>query len=397
VDNSPSIWVQSLRQRRSQQVSVPLTPNIYAWYHTMQQSHTVYFDKARASWLIFRYDDVQQVILDTRTFSSLRSPNLDGTADPITGGGILGMDPPHHRQLRALISQAFTPRAIALLEPRVTAIVQMLLEPFHGKSEMDLIDDLAFPLPLLVMSELLGVPTTDRDFFRQCSAEVVGAELTIRIAALKKLASYFQVLIQQRRREPREDLISELLRAEVEGEQIPELDVIGTCILLLVAGHETTTGLIGNAVVCFDEHADAMQELRAQPELLPAAIEEVLRYRSVVHSMSRVALADTALHDQEIKAGDWVLPLFASANLDETHFPDAMTFDIRRTPNRHMGFGYGIHFCLGASLARLEVRIALQALLERFSALQRIRTLPLEVKPKPDIYGLKHVPISLKA
>jgi len=162
----------------------------------------------------------------------------------------------------------------------------------------------------------------------------------------------------------------------------------------LIAGHETTTGLISNAIVCLDEHAEALHQLVVQPELLPLAIEEVLRYRAVVHTLPRVVTVDTVLGGQEIKAGNLLLPLFASANLDEAQFPNADNFDIRRTPNRHLGFGHGIHFCLGAPLARLETRIALGAMLERFPHMQRIRSIPLELKPSSFIYGLKHVPIT---
>jgi cytochrome P450 len=222
----------------------------------------------------------------------------------------------------------------------------------------------------------------------------VGSDYAARLATAKKIAGYFHGLIEQRRREPREDLISELILAEVEGERLPPQDLLGTCLLLLIAGHETTTGLISNAIVCLDEHPDAMRMLAVQPELLTIAIEEVLRYRGVVHTIPRVAARDTVLCGQEIKAGDLVLPLFASANLDEAQFPHADRFDIRRTPNRHLGFSYGIHFCLGAPLARSETRIALKAMLERFPNLKRDRTIPLELKPSSFIYGLKHVPIT---
>jgi cytochrome P450 len=394
VASTASFSYQEFLQRRTQQASVPLTLDIYTWYRHMQTSHAVYFDASRASWLVFRYDDVQRVVLDPHTFSSQRTPNPDGSIDPIASGGIVGMDPPRHRQLRSLISQAFTPRVIALLEPRITSIVHTLLDQVQDKGEMDVVDDLAFPLPVIVIAELLGVLSSDRDQFRQWSADYVGSDYALRLATAQKIAHYCQGLIEQRRQEPREDLISDLLRAEIEGEHLPEHDVLGTCLLLLIAGHETTTGLISNAIVCLDEHPEALQALMAQPDLLPQAIEEVLRYRAVVHTLPRVATVDTVFDGQEIKAGDLVLPLFASANLDEAQFPDPERFDIWRTPNRHLGFGYGIHFCLGAPLARLEARIALGAMRERFPTIQRRRTIPLELKPSSFIYGLKHVPIT---
>lgn len=398
MTNTPTLSYsyQELLQRRTQQASVLLTPDIYNWYQEMQKVHDVYYDASRASWLVFRYDDVHHVLLNPHTFSSQRTTNPDGSIDPIASGGILGMDQPRHRQHRALISQAFTPRVIALLEPRITAIVHSLLDEVQDKGEMDTVDNLAFPLPVIVIAELLGVPASDRDQFRQWSSDFVGSDYTLRLATAKKIAFYFHNMIEQRRKEPCEDLISALLRAEVDGEHLPEQDVLGTCLLLLIAGHETTTGLIGNAILCLDEHPESLHQLKEQPELLPSAIEEVLRYRAVVHTMPRVVHEDTVLCGQEIQAGNLVLPLFGSANLDEAQFPNADHFDIQRTPNRHLGFGFGIHFCLGAPLARLETRIALAALLERFPNWQRIRNVPLEVKPSSFIYGLKHLPITLK-
>ncbi|HEY6540802.1 MAG TPA: cytochrome P450 [Ktedonobacteraceae bacterium] len=389
-----SYGYEELLQRRTKEASVPLTPDIYSWYQEMQKTHRVYYDDVRASWLVFHYNDVHRVLLDTETFSSQRTTNPDGSIDPIASGGIVGMDPPRHRQLRSLISQAFTPRVVAQMEPRITAIVHDLLDEVQDKGEMDVVDDLAFPLPVIVIAELLGVPISDREQFRRWSADYVGADYALRLATAKKIAFYFHGLIEQRRRELREDLISALLQAEVEGEHLPEQDILGTCLLLLIAGHETTTGLISNAIVCLDEHPDALRELIAQPDLIPGAIEEVLRYRAVVHTMPRVVAKDTVLCGQQIEAGNLVLPLFASANLDEAQFPNANRFDIHRAPNRHMGLGYGIHFCLGASLGRLETRIALGAMLERFPNLQVTHSIPLELKPSSFIYGLKHLPIT---
>lgn len=360
----------------------------------MHVSQSVYFNDASASWFIFRYDDVRRVLLDTATFSSRRQINPDGSIDPVMGSNIIAIDPPRHRQLRALVSQAFTPRVIARLESRVTSLVHSLLDQVQDKGEMDVVDDLAFPLPVTVIAELLGVPSSNRDQFRQWSADIVGPDFALVRATAEKVTQYFQVLIEQRRIAPKEDLISALLMAEIDGEHLSDIEIQSNCSLLLVAGHETTTGLISNAIVCLDEHPEAMQQLVAQPELLPSAIEEVLRYRAVAHSTVRIVTVDTVLGGQEIKAGNIVLPLVASANLDEAQFPNANRFDIRRTPNRHLGFGHGIHSCLGAPLARLETRIALGIMLERLPHIQRIRTIPLELRPSSSIYGLKHVPIT---
>jgi cytochrome P450 len=184
-----------------------------------------------------------------------------------------------------------------------------------------------------------------------------------------------------------------MVHAEVDGERLPDAETIELCRLLLVAGHETTTGLIANAFMCFDEHPECLQDLLAHPELWSSAIEEVLRYRGIVHVIPRFAMVDTVLAGQQIKAGEAVIPIFSAANLDDRQFSNAAMFDIRRTPNRHLGFGHGIHFCLGAPLARLETRIALEMLYERFPGIHRNRAVPLAVKPSFIVYGLQHLPV----
>jgi cytochrome P450 len=387
-----SFSYDDLARRRTQLFSVNLSLDIYDWYQEMQQSHAVFFDASRAAWLVFRYAEVQQVMRDPQTFSSqLWRTNSDGKDDP-TSPGMLGMDPPRHSQLRALVSQAFTPRTVAGMESYIISIVEGLLDRIAHKREADLIAELAFPLPALVIAQMLGVPQSDHEHFRRWASEFV-ADGPRRNKAVQTMEQYFREMIAQRRREPQEDLISRLLHAEIDGERLPEDELIETCYLLLVAGHETTVGLISNALICFDEHPENMQELIARPELLPTAIEEVLRYRGVVHTSTRMATVDSVLGGQKIPAGDLVLPIFASANLDERQFPDASTFLLRRTPNRHLGFGYGSHFCLGAPLARLESRIALQQLLARFPTIRRRRNIPLVLKPSHFIYGLEQVPV----
>jgi cytochrome P450 len=393
MSNTVSFSYEDLARRRAQQTSVPLTLDMYEWYQEMLPSHAVIFDSSRASWLVFRYEEVQRVLLDAHTFSSQRDVGADGYVDPIKSGSFISMDPPDHRQLRAIVSQAFTPRVVADMEPRIIAIVQSLLDQVASRGEMDLVDDLAFPLPVIVIAELLGVPASDRERFREWSTDIVGTDRVQRAIAVQLLAEYFRALIIERRQDPRDDLISALLRAEADGKSLPEDELIGICVLLLLAGHETTANLIGNALVCLDEHPESLQELIAHPHLLPSAIEEVLRYRSILHTDMRVATVDTVLAGQEIKAGDQIILLLAAANLDERQFPHATTFDIRRTPNRHLGFGHGIHFCLGAPLARLEARITLQLLLERFPTIRRKRSVPLELRPSYLVYGFKHIPV----
>lgn len=388
----PGFEYQDFYRRREQQNSVLLTPEIFEWYEQILKSYRVYFDAERASWLILGYEEIQQVLSDPHTFSSQRDFGPDGKNRSF---GLVGMDPPRHRHIRTLISAAFTPRRIAQMEGRITAIVQALLEKVAGRGEIDIVDELALPLPIMVIADLLGLPTTDQDHFQQWVATTTGSDMLLRAEGFASIRRYFQALVEQRRREPGGDLVSALLEAEVDGERLPEGDVLGTCGLLLLAGHETTANLISNAVLCFDEHPQAWQELLEQPELLPSAIEEVLRYRSPVHTLGRVALLDTVVGGEQIKAGELVMTFFAAANRDGTQFPHADTFDIRRTPNRHLGFGHGIHFCIGAPLARLEARIALGALLSSFPRLRRKRDVPLELKPSWINYGMQHIPVTL--
>lgn len=365
--------------------------NPYPWFRMMRESNPVYFNSQRQSWSIFRYNEVQRVLSEHSSFSS----EFVGMNNPL-GSSIIGMDPPRHRQLRSLVTQAFTPRTVAQLAPRITAITHELLDAVASKGMMDVIDDLAYPLPVTVIAELLGVPLADRERFKYWSDQVVEATPHRDRNAQMEMSQYFRRMIEQRRREPQNDLISALLAAQIEGQHLNEQELLGFCILLLVAGNETTTNLIGNAVICFDEHPEAMEQLRAEPTLLPDAIEEVLRYRSPVRMLFRHATRDIELGGQQIHTGEGVAAWISSANHDETQFHDAETFDIRRTPNRHLAFGYGIHFCIGAPLARLESKIALEAMLTRLPGMRRKPDVPLEPIGSFILYGVKHLPITFQ-
>jgi cytochrome P450 len=212
----------------------------------------------------------------------------------------------------------------------------------------------------------------------------------------REMGTYFMRVIEQRRRKPEDDLISALLSAEIDGERLSVQDLLSFCVLLLVAGNETTTTLIGNAMLCFDTFPATIPLLREDPSLLPSAIEEVLRYHSPILTVSRRVTTDTTLGGQELKAGQYVRPMIAAANCDESAFPHALAFDIRRNPNRHIAFGYGIHFCLGAPLARLESKIAFTAMLERLTDIRRVQDVPLEPILDSGSQGIKHFPITFK-
>jgi cytochrome P450 len=365
--------------------------NPFPFYKMMRETDPVHSIAEYGMWQVFRYDDVQRVLSDYAAFSSNFA---QGQAQDPLSTSLISMDPPRHRQFRNIVTQAFTPRSVARLSDRITAIVTDLLDPIIAKGRMDIIDDLSYPLPVIVIAEMLGIPQQDRESFKFWSDAIVGTSGAVQGDPQREMGAYFLDMIERRRREPQDDLISALLDAQIDGQHLNQRELLGFCILLLVAGNETTTNLIGNALLCFDEHPEVMDQLRADPELIPDAIEEVLRYRSPVQMMYRRAVSDVMLEGRQIRAGQMVLAQIGSANRDEAQFPDADRFDIRRTPNRHIAFGHGIHFCLGAPLARLEARIALTHLLARLRDIRRVREQPLEPTGSDIVYGVKHLPIT---
>lgn len=371
--------------------------NPFPWYARMRRESPTSVDSHSGALSVFRYDDVQRVLSDFEAFSSERGRRDSSSA---LSSSLISSDPPRHRQLRNLITQAFTPRAVAQLTPRITAIVGELLDQVTASGHMDFIEDLAYPLPVIVIAEMLGIPASERAQFRRWSDAIVSpgaapAEGHLSFMdAQREMAMYFGRLIIERRADLRDDLISHLLTAEIDGQRLTEMELIGFCVLLLVAGNETTTNLLGNAILCFDEQPDVYERLRAKPDLIPNAIEEVLRYRSPVQSMFRAATGETDLGGVLTRPGQPVVAWIGSANRDETMFPNAHVFDIERTPNRHLAFGYGIHFCLGAPLARLEARLALEALSSRFRDIRRVPVAPLRWMESSIVYGVKNLPIT---
>ncbi|MBA3826057.1 MAG: cytochrome P450 [Ktedonobacterales bacterium] len=372
----------------------------FPWYATMREHAPVFQQGGGGPWHVFRYDDVQRVLSDYETFSS--QEGRGGGTDPL-GASIISLDPPRHRQLRTLAAMAFTPRAVAQLEPRIRAITNELLDAVVGRGTMDVITDLAYPLPVTVIAEMLGIPVADRARFKVWSDAIVqGSQEEAVAAALAtmgadwygEMVDYFRHTIEARKTAPQDDLISALIAAQVDGEHLSMQELIGFCILLLVAGNETTTNLLGNALLCFDESPATEQQLRAAPQLLPTAIEEVLRYRAPVPMMFRAAVKDVELSGQRVPAGSAMIAWIGSANRDGAQFPEPERFDITRTPNRHLGFGYGIHFCLGAPLARLEARVALGEMLARLRDIRRVPNVTLEPLGGNIVSGVRHLPVT---
>jgi cytochrome P450 len=379
----------------------------FTYYRKMRESNPVSYNEKNKTWSIFGYKDVLRVLTDYSNFSSeqiitpeqaSKSMLEEGTSEKdMLNKSIILLDPPRHHQLRSLVSQAFTPQAIALLTPRITQIVHEYLDKVAATGKMDIIQDLSYPLPVIVIAELLGVPAEDHVQFKHWSDGLLDPSPAASTEATVEMNRYFQQVIAERRSKPRADLISRLVAAEVDGEKLTEQELLGFCVLLLVAGNVTTTNLIGNAVLCLDEHPEVMDQLREDLSLLPSAIEEVLRYRSPVQFFMRTAVKDIVIGGKEIKRGQFVVPYLGSANRDEAQFPEPDVFDIRRAPNRHVAFGHGIHFCIGAPLGRLESKIAFEVLLTRFKNIRRVQGTQLELLQREGVLlGIKNLPVTFQ-
>lgn len=328
--------------------------------------------------LVSRYDDCMTIYRHPAASNDWRkSANWDPAASTETPTlSFLFLDPPDHTRLRGLVSRAFTPKRVEQLRPLAQQIVDQAFDRAEADGGMEVVADLAFPLPVLVICEMLGVPTADVDAFKQWSAVTArgldpdftwppGLQETFS-AAVQEARQYFRQLIARRRKEPDDDLLSGLLEAEEQGDKLNETELLNILFLLLVAGHETTVNLIANGVLAFGRYPDQLERLRHDPSLARSAVEEVLRFDPPVHILGRVPLADIELSCGTVSAMDDVVTLPAAANRDEAHFSRPGTFDIGRAENRHLGFGFGVHTCIGAPLARLEAQVALGTLAQRF-------------------------------
>ena len=364
----------------------------------------------RHAWLITRYEDVTMALKDERLvknkLNALTPEQL--TKQPWTprffrplARNMLYLDVPDHTRLRALVHKAFTPRLIEQMRTRVQTISEELLDSAQKRGHIDLIGDYALPIPTVVIADMLGVPAADQHKFHRWSNALVSSNQT-GMGTLKMIPhvlaflSYIRKLIKAKRAEPQDDLTSALVQVEDAGEQLSEDELIAMIFLLLVAGHETTVNLIGNGMLALLEHPDQMQELRQEPALIRSAVEELLRFDSpVALATDRYAREDMTIAGVTIPRGELVYAVLASANRDERQFPNPDLLDLKREPNKHVAFGNGIHYCLGAPLARMEGQIAINALLCRLPAM-RLAVPPEKLRWRHGIllHSLENLPVA---
>jgi cytochrome P450 len=348
-------------------------------------------------WLIFDHAGVREALTDHATFSS-RVP-----APP----WFIFSDPPAHAKLRGLISRAFTPRTIASLEPRIRELSRRLLDPMlaPGRDRIDLAADYAVPLPMMVISEMIGIPLADWPRFKRWSDVILtlsytrsggpeaGQALADFTAVTQEMSAYLTDMIAHRRAHPGDDLLTRLMEAEVDGQRLTHQEILSFFQLLVIGGQETTANLINNAILCFLDYPDQLALLRREPNLLESAVEEVLRYRSPFQWAMRTPTRDVEMHGVTLPARKLVLAMIGSANRDPTQFPDPERFDITRSPNPHLAFGNGIHFCMGAPLARMETSIALADLLARLAHFEYAGDGPWAPRRALHVHGPTSLPL----
>lgn len=367
---------------------------VYAW---LREEDPVHWCESRSMFVLSRHADVLAAVKDPETFASSEGivPSGFKPEEPT----IIVMDPPAHTAMRRHVMRAFTPRRMEAMIPRVRQIAQALLDDWPDAGGLDAFERFTDPLPIAVMAELLGVDAQERPLFKRCGDAIVyssGADPETLRAAQAELEAYLETVFERRRRRPGNDLISLLLSPSDEGTALSHRELLGLCFTLLVAGTETTTSALGNALWLLDRHPDLKRRLARQPALIPAAVEEILRFESPVQGLSRVTRRAVTLHGRRIPEGARVHLLWASANRDPRAFPEPDRFDPTRTPNNHLAFGFGIHFCLGASLARTELRVGLEALLARAPD-YALETAGLRRLPSDTNRGFGRLPMRLEA
>jgi len=377
----------------------------YPTYQRLREADPVHHSPL-GFWVLTRYEDVVACLRDPRfakeAIAAFVAARL-GVAPLGIGLSMLDRDPPDHTRLRGLVSKAFTPRVVEGLRPHIQQIVDGLLDRVEAKGAMDLIEDFAYPLPVIVICEMMGVPVADQERFKGWGLDIArgldslllppDSDVATRsIAARTALAAYFRELIAERRASPRADLLTGLIAAEEAGDTLSENELLATCILILVAGHETTVNLIGNGSLALLRHPDELRRLRENPGLIGTAVEELLRFDGPVQRTARIPSEDVVVGGHTIAKGEMVMPFIGAADRDPAQFSEPDRLDITRADNRHIAFGWGIHFCLGAPLARLEGQIAINTLVRRLPKLGLATERP-EYRQSLTLRGLTTLPV----
>src|ERR1700693_3753061 len=386
--------------------------NPYLLYHQLRELDPVYWDQRANSWVLTRYADVTVALRDPHytvmgfmSDTSWIPADMRPTLEPplrAVSRQMLFQDPPDHTRLRGLVAKAFTPRMIESLRPVIQQVTDELLDQAETKGHMEVIGDFAFPLPAIIIATMLGVPPEDREQFNRWSSFfgrlLDGGDFSLEkvfeaISEVSDFLDYFRTMMHARRTAPKDDLLQAMIDAEEQGDALSEEELLGNCILLLAAGHGTTTHLIGNGTLALLRHPAQLQLLQEQPSLVPSAVAEVLRYDSPVQLTSRRAKEALQIGGKQVSAGQEVIMLLGAANHDPAQFADPDRLLLARPESRHLSFGLGVHFCLGAALARLEGEIAFSTLFKRFPHL-RLETDVVEWQPSMVFRGLKQLPVS---
>ncbi|HVQ90991.1 MAG TPA: cytochrome P450 [Mycobacteriales bacterium] len=381
----------------------------HLWLRGIRPEQPVEFDQNMGLWNVYGYPQVFNVINDPKTFSSKTAYLAAVTIDEsFNDGDFAQMDPPRQTAYRKLVSGAFTPKIVAGLEPRIREVTDELLDAMAHKDQIDLVEDLAYPLPVIVIAELLGIPGSDLELFKKQAFNIIeqlngvaflseeeGAQQQIDAAVdqFRPMLDYMRGQVVERRQNPREDLLSHLVLAELDGQRLTDNEVVNIANIMLVAGHITTTMLIGNAVACLDSSPDEFARVRKDRSLVPTALEETLRTLTPSAALSRRTTTDVDIAGVRIPAETLILVWPAAANRDPAKFTDPEVFDPARSPNPHLGFGHGVHFCIGSQLAKMEGAIALNSLLDRFPELHTDPANPPTFFPSPDLIGVRSLPL----
>ncbi len=380
------IRVLSMKERRRSGVAWNPLSSAYQQdpvptYRALREGDPVHYSELMRGWVVTRYEDIDAVLRDHKRFSNasrIQEATAASMADAGVAPSMLFTDPPDHTRLRSLVNHAFTPRAVEALRPRIEAFTDELIAAVGDARRFDLMQAIAIPLPVAVISEMIGIPQSDRAKFKVWSDAVAKSieptmspkELAEAMRAREALRDYFGPLLEARRREPQDDLMTALIRAEEEGDRLSHAEVISTLNLLLIAGNETTTNLIGNGMLALMRQPEALRHVAHHPEAIESAVEEMLRFDSPVQANGRVALEDVTIGGRRISRGQRVVLLQGAGNRDPDHFAQGDVFDPAHGDKSHLAFGRGIHHCLGAPLARMEAQVVFPRILARWPAIR---------------------------